>query len=401
VTGIAPDRPLPAGRPGRRGHRSSPERPVVTAPPHLQPSQLAATQRRRLAAQPWRGLGGLLLSAVVFFALALGTGSTATGLLILGPISTFALAGVAMVALWWNDWLGSRLTAPWTGLIDTVVVAAIGVVLTIAGEALVERPDIGAVFEAAPGPAAPTTFPATMALAGVTFAVMLQLSLVCERWPLRGLGRIRSGIAALIVSWAIGVGAYFLFVNVSYLPAAERVAAGLRDPGGPVTRADFGAALIAMGVWQAVLYIALRGWPVNTITRRSGRLLVGNALVIGLGAGTYALLRDGAGLSPGTIGAACGCVIGAALLVAMLFEGWPATLLRPVAGRVLTLGLTAVVALVLYGALAAYADGAGWVRAAPSDWVTTASLSFAGAGIILHVGIGRRWPFAATGEKNP
>ena len=45
-------------------------------------------------------------------------------------------------------------------------------------------------------------------------------------------------------------------------------------------------------------------------------------------------------------------------------------------------------------ALAAYADGAHWVKGTPDDWVTTAALSFIGAGIILHVGIGLRWPFA-------
>jgi hypothetical protein len=355
---------------------------------------VTGAQRLRLAAQPWLGLGGLLLTAVVFVVLALGTGSAATGLLILGPISTFGLAGVAVIAFWWNDWPGSRLSAPWTGVVDTLLVAAIAVVLTIAGQAVIERPDIGAVFEATPGPAAPTTFPATMALAGATFTAMLQLSLVCERWPLGRLGRFWSGMAALVLSWVIGAGAYFLFVNISYLPVAERVAAGLRDPGGPVTRADFGAALIAVGVWQAVLFIALRGWPVNTITRRSRRLLAGNTLVIGLGAGTYAVMHDAAGLPPGTIGAVCGCVIGAVLVVAMLFEGWPASLLRPAVGRALTLALTAVVALVLYRALAAYADGVRWIRAAPEDWITSASLSFAGAGIILHVGIGLRWPFA-------
>jgi hypothetical protein len=371
------------------------------APPTPRSTHVADTQRQRPAAQPWVGLGGLLLTAVVFFALALGTGSTATGLLILGPISTFALAGVAMIAFWWNDWPGSRLSTPWTGVIDTVLVAAIAVVLTIAGQAVIERPDIGAVFEATPGPIVPTTFPATLALAGATFAAMLQLSLVCERWPLGGLGRLRSGVAALVLSWAIGVGAYYLFVNIGYLPVAERVATGLRDPGGPVTRADFGAALIAVGLWQAVLFIALRGWPVNTITRRSRRLLAGNALVIGLGAGTYVVLRDAAELSPGTIGAACGCVIAAALVVAMLFEGWPAALLRPAADRVLALALTAVVALALYCALAAYADGVHWIRAAPDDWITTASLSFAGAGIILHVGIGLRWPFPATAKRDP
>jgi hypothetical protein len=394
VTGTTSHRPLSAGRLGGRDRVPFPERPVLTAPPSRQHSPVADTRRLRLAAQPWIGLGGLLLTAVVFFVLALGTGSAATGLLILGPIATFGLAGVAMIAFWWNDWPGSRLSAPWTGVVDTLLAAAIAVVLTIAGQVVVERPAIGAVFEATPGPAAPTTFPATMALAGATFTAMVQLSLVCERWPLSRLGRLWSGIAALVLSWLVGAGAYFLFVNISYLPVAERVAAGLRDPGGPVTRTDFGAALIAVGVWQAVLFIALRGWPINTITRRSRRLLAGNTLVIGLGAGSYAAMHDAAGLSPGTIGAVCGCVIGAVLVVAMLFEGWPAALLRPAAGRALTLALTAVVALVLYRALAAYADGVRWIRAAPDDWIASASLSFAGAGVILHVGIGLRWPFA-------
>jgi hypothetical protein len=49
---------------------------------------------------------------------------------------------------------------------------------------------------------------------------------------------------------------------------------------------------------------------------------------------------------------------------------------------------------VLYRALAAYADGVRWIRAAPEDWIASASLSFAGTGVILHVGIGLRWPFA-------
>src|SRR5689334_21948118 len=113
---------------------------------------------------------------------------------------------------------------------------------------------------------------------------------------------------------------------------------------------------------------------------------------------TYAVLHDAAGLAPGTIGAICGCVITAALVVAMLFEGWPAALLRPATGRALTLALTAVVALVLYRVLAAYADGVRWIRAAPEDWIASASLSFARVGIMLHVDIGLRWPFAGYGE---
>jgi len=382
------------------GESRLPDRPLLTTPPRLQHKAFADLQRQRLAAQPCLGIGGLLLAAAVFFALALGTGSTGTSLLILGPLATFALPAVAMVAFWWNDWPGSRLTTPWTGLIDTVLVVAASVVLTIAGQAIVERSDVRAVFEANASPGVPTTFPATLALAGAAFTAMLQLSLVCERWPLSGSGRLRSGIAALALSWAAGTGAYFLFVNLDAVPAAERVAAGLRNPGGPVAAPDFGSALTAVGVCQAVLFIALRGWPVNTITRRPHRLLAGNALVIGLGALTYLLLRNLAHWQPDAISAACGCAISATLIVAMLFEGWPAARLTPAPGRILTLALTALVALALNRALAAYADSVHWTRASPSTWITTASLSFIGAGIILHVGIGLRWPFASGPKED-
>ena len=394
MTSTAPGQPRLADVLSRRAPGQLSGRPLLTTPPHLQDQAAADLQRQRLAGQPWLGLGGTLPGASVFFALALGTGSTATSLLILGPISTFALPAVAMVAFWWNDWPGSRLTTPWTGLIDTALVAAAAVVLTIAGQAIVERPDLRAVFEATPGPGIPATFPATLPLAGAAFTAMLQLSLVCERWPLGVSSRLRSGIAALALSWAAGTGAYFLLVNTSAVPAAERAAAGLHNPGGPIAAPDFGSALIATGLWQAVVFIALRGWPVNTITRRPARLLAGNALVIGLGAATYLVLRGLEHWQPDAISAACGCIISAALIVAMLFEGWPAARLPPAPGRALTLILTALVALALGRALAAYADSVRWTPATPNEWITTAALSFIGAGIILHVGIGLRWPFA-------
>jgi hypothetical protein len=373
-----------------------PPRPALTTPAGQQPLAVATGQRQRLAAQPWLGLGGLLLSAATFLALALAAGGARSSLLILGPIATFALPAVAMVAFWWNDWPGSRLATPWTGLVDTALVAAAAIALAIAGQAVIERPDLRGVFEADPGPGVPTTFPATLALAGAVFAAMLQLSLACERWPLDGPGRLRSGVAALALAWAAGTGAYFLFVNLDAVPAAERAAAGLRNPGGPVAAPDFGAALIAVGVWQTLIFIALRGWPVNTLTRRPYRLLAGNILVAGLGALTFVALRDVSHWPPGTIGAVCGCVISAALIVSMLFENWPAARLRPASGRVLTLALTALVAVALDRALAGYARTVHWTRATPDAWVTTAALSFIGAGIILHVGIGLRWPFTSV-----
>jgi hypothetical protein len=298
-----------------------------------------------------------------------------------------------MVAFWWNDWPGSKLTTPWTGLIDTVLVVVAAVLLTIAGQAVVERADIHGVFSAGLAPGVPATFPPTLALAGAAFTAMLQLSLVCERWPLDGLPRLPGGVIALALSWAAGAGAYFLFVNLDSVPAAVRAATGLRNPGGPVAAPDFGTALIAVGVWQTVFFIGLRGWPVNLSARRPVRLLAGNALVIGLGAATYVVLRDLADWRPDAIGAVCGSVISAVLIVAMLFEGWPATRLPTGPARAVTLALAALAALVLNRALAAYADDMAWIRATPNDWITTAALSFLGAGIILHVGIGLRWPF--------
>ena len=388
MKGIAPRR---ADFHGSGAGSPLPERPLLTTPPRLQPPDVARKQRQRLAAQPWLGLGGLLLTAAVFFALALGTGSTATALLILGPISAFALPAVAMIAFWWNDWPGSRLSVPWTGLVDTAAIIAAAIAATIAGQAIVERPDVRAVFATAPGPA---TFPATLPLAGAAFTAMLQLSLPCERWPLGGIGRLWSGVAALALSWAIGIGAYFLFVNLDAVPAAERAAAGLHNPGGPVPAPDFGSALIAVGVWQALFFIGLRGWPVNGIARRPRRLIAGNILVIVLGALTYLLLRDIAGWQPDAIGAACGCVIAAVLVVGMLFEGWPADRLSPARGRLLTLLLTALVAVALDRVLATYANGVTWTRATPEDWIATAALSFLGLGVISHVAVGLRWPFA-------
>ena len=91
---------------------------------------------------------------------------------------------------------------------------------------------------------------------------------------------------------------------------------------------------------------------------------------------------------------ACGCLISAALVVAMLFEGWPTARLPPAASRALTLALTALMAFALHRGLAYYADGVHWTRATPDEWITTAALSYAAVGIILHMGIGLRWPFA-------
>jgi len=49
----------------------------------------------------------------------------------------------------------------------------------------------------------------------------------------------------------------------------------------------------------------------------------------------------------------------------------------------------------LYGVLTAIAHNAHWTAATPEEWVAYAGLNSIGVGVILHVAIGRRWPFAA------
>lgn len=47
----------------------------------------------------------------------------------------------------------------------------------------------------------------------------------------------------------------------------------------------------------------------------------------------------------------------------------------------------------------AYAYAVGWTRAEPEEWIAYAGLNAIGAGVILHVAIGHRWPFVAPEES--
>jgi hypothetical protein len=61
------------------------------------------------------------------------------------------------------------------------------------------------------------------------------------------------------------------------------------------------------------------------------------------------------------------------------------------------LGTVVLAAAALYAALTTIAHQARWTTTTPEEWVAYASLNAIGLGVILHVGIGRRWPFALAG----
>jgi hypothetical protein len=297
-----------------------------------------------------------------------------------------------MIGFWWEDWPGARLRPGWSGLLDTALVVLSAVVLTVAGQLVVGQFDLRGVFDPTPGAGHAATFPATMPLAGAVFVVMLQLTLVSEGWPLRRLGRLASGPAALAVSWAIALGLYLLLVE--FQPSAG---SGLRAQSGPVSGGEFAALLVSVGVWQVLFFVALRGWPFSEVASRTLRLTSANAVVIGGGLLTYVALHSLADLSAPNVSAVGASVVAAVLLHGMLLDGWPRSPEHPGRERLRTLGAVAVLSGLLYGVLTAYARDVHWTTAAPEEWATYAGLNALGAGVILHVAIGRRWPFAAAG----
>jgi hypothetical protein len=80
----------------------------------------------------------------------------------------------------------------------------------------------------------------------------------------------------------------------------------------------------------------------------------------------------------------------------MLFDNWPASQTHAARRRLVTLTVVATVAAALYAALTAIAESARWTIANPDEWVAFACLNAIGLGVILHVAVGRRWPFATA-----
>jgi hypothetical protein len=332
--------------------------------------------------QPGLGVAGLLLVVPVAWLLAFGAGGAEPSLLVLGPLVTYGLPVIAMVAFWWDGWPGTRLRARWSGWANTVLIAVAAVVLTGLGQAIAGHFDVRGIFDPAPGPGHAPTFPTTLPLAAAAFIVMLQLSLVWEGWPLRRLPLVPAGIAALAISWLVALALYAALADVR--PPAG---AGLATRHGPIAGADLGALLVLVGAWQVLFYVAWRGWPFSAIDRRAARLLAANAVVIAGGVLTYVLVHDATGVSAERITAAAGSFVAAGLLVGMLLEGW-------LGSRLATLAAIVVLGATLDLVLQAYASGRVWTRGGADERVAHAALNAIAVSVILHVAVGKRWPLA-------
>jgi hypothetical protein len=370
--------------------RSAPEPPHAGGPdvasPQL-PTDEATPTLAGLARQPVQGVSGLLLvipvAAILAFAWDGAQGST----IVLGPLAVFALAPTAMIAFWWENWPGTRLRASWSGWADTLLIAAIAIVLTIGGQLLVGSFDLQGIFSANPGPGHSPIFPITLPLAGASFVAIMQLTFVCERWPFSRFGSTVGGLFALATSWTVALALFFALVDFHPPPDS-----GLNSLSGPLAPAELGALLVLTGLWQVWFYIAWDGWPFTTVTRRQTRLLAGNAVVVGAGIVTY-LIADGAGMAPVTMIAAAGSFIAAALLVGLLFDGWLPGSPQPSLSRPITVVVDVVLAAIFYAVVNAYANHLHWTIAHPTEWVAHVMLNAIAFSVILHVAIGRRWPF--------
>lgn len=345
---------------------------------------------QRWARQPGLGALGLLLVLPVAALLATSVDGAESSLLVFGPLVAFALPVVAMIAFWWDDWPGTTLRASWSGWADTVLIATAAVVLTVLGQAAVGRVDLAGLLDPTPGAGHFSTFPATMPVAGAAFVAMLQLTLGSEGWPLRQrLGHVGGGLAALATAWVVALLLYVVVVD-----GRPFTGSGAPRGGGLLTTAELGALLTLIGAWQVWIFLVWRGWPVAQLSRRPQRLVCGNAVVLAGAGVTYAVIRNWAGAEPAAVSAGAGCFVTAGLLLGMLFEGFIRDRLPAMAERAVLLTLVVACAAALDIALHAYADTLMWTRGSADEWVTHAGLNALGVSIILHVAIGRRWPFA-------
>jgi hypothetical protein len=160
---------------------------------------------------------------------------------------------------------------------------------------------------------------------------------------------------------------------------------------------DLGAVLAVIGAWQVWLFVAWRGWPFSEIDRRWLRLSVANALVIGGGVLSYVVAHNVGGVRPTRLSAVAGSCVAAGVVLGMLLDGWLRAQLSPAHERLITLAGIVLLGAALAVLLTLYADGRNFSRASPDEWVAHVGLNAIGVSVILHVAIGRRWPFAGAG----
>ena len=371
-----------------------PTAPVV--PGQEEPTADAPPTGRAGAAQARAGLLGLLIVAVGSAVLGIVAGGPQTALETVGPVATFALPVLAASALWWEGWPANRLRQPLAGLVNLILIVIGGIVLTIVAQAVVGRVDLAGMVTTPPQDSPTfTTWPWTMPLGVLVFVATLQFTFVNEGWPFRGrTSGVVGGFLVVLASWIVGSAVYFLVVNWDLLPAPAREAIGLGNPAGPVSGLELLGWLAIVTAFQVLFFIGLGGWPTSSIRNPGARIAAANVFVIGGGWLTWALLAEGLGWQTPTIAAFGASIAAAAVLSAILFDGWPALTVHDANTRLaLTALQIAVVTALLFFGLRALGNALQvWDRDPVELWVTVGNLNFIAATAIAHVAVFHRWP---------
>ena len=368
---------------------ASPEKDTLTV---IYPEDRHA--RSRGLAQPWMGLAGLaiVLAAAALLGIVPGLQRSLESI---GPWSTYCLPVMAVTILWWGGWPVATQSRGVRGAAILAAIVGLGLVFTGLAQAAVGKfqPShlLGTTPETLSGHM--VGFPWLLPLGTFVFVAMLQLTLVCRQWPLQKVPTPWNGVAALAISWAIGLVGYELLTNWDFLSPGLLGLAGVSNPGGPVSALSLVGSLLCITVWQLTLYLLLGGWPVDLIHPRAWNLVAGNAVTVAGGLATWWVLFSGIGLTANQVSAGAGAAVIGIVVAGLLMENWPARLIHdPGWSKVALLGTAVAVAVIAGVALKAIAQAATWTTDPYQMWVALVGLEYIGALAIVHVAGFGRWP---------
>jgi hypothetical protein len=308
-------------------------------------------------------------------------------LLVVGPISLFAMPLLGALADFALPQLGNRSTGWPVGGIMAAIIVCGSILLTVLAQAVVGHVDLVGVFSADPQVAAHhlSTFPFTIPLGALLFVTYLEVAIV-SGVPMTTTHRVRDGLFAFVGSIAAALILYRALANWASVPAVARAAIGLRDPGGPIDALDLAGILISIAIWQ-VLYLFGGGWGLQAIPGRWQRIVLSNALVVGLGVTTYGLLRTVLQASVPQIAVIAAMVVVGVLVVGILF-GMPAAGPQPMPGRQLIYRVCLAGAVALCTFVVLHVLGTAlqpkWAVGSLELWIAISGLNLIGGGTMLY-----------------
>jgi hypothetical protein len=347
-----------------------------------------ASSRRGLRSFDWQAIvPGLLIMLAVFVAGGLVL-SPQGALLVIGPISLFAMPILALVADFVVP-LYAGQQRRW--LVAGIILASIlggAIVLTVLAQAIVGQIDLAGVFSTDPHTAAShlTAFPFTIPLGGALFVAYLEVAIV-SGVPMITKNRLRDGAIAFLGCAALALILYETLANWDAIPAPARAALGLRNPGGPIDALDLAGIVISITIWQ-VLYLFFGGGPLSAIPAGWPRIVVSNVVVIGLGIITYWLLHYPLQASIPQIAVVAAMEVVGILVVGILFG-------RPAAGppgmvsplqRLIRFCLAALVSVLAFLALRwlGMLFQPTWAAGSLELWIAISGLNLVGGSIFLY-----------------